>query len=90
VTRTKPQPVHTPNHDQGTQITFQSKPDYVRFRWLGHRNGYTEMTVQAVELADTPPDCSTVFVVENEITYLAFPPPEGPSSSSAVATPCRD
>jgi hypothetical protein len=69
---------HTrPPSDFAGRYQFQSKPDYVRFRWLGHRNGYTEMTVQAGELADTPPDCYTIFVVENEITYLAFPPPEG-------------
>lgn len=56
---------------------FRTKPDYVRFRWPGRRSGYTEMSVQTTELARTPPDCSTVFVIENEITYLAFPPPEG-------------
>jgi hypothetical protein len=56
---------------------FRTKPDYVRFRWLGQRNGYTEMSVQLAELASTPPECSAVFVVENEITYLSFPLPEG-------------
>jgi hypothetical protein len=69
---------HTrPPSDFAGRYGFRTKPDYVRFRWLGHRNGYTEMSVQAAELADKPPDCSAVFVVENEITYLAFPPPEG-------------
>lgn len=66
-----------PPSDFAGRYRFRTKPDYVRFRWPGHRNGYTEMSVQAAELADTPPDCSTVFVIENEITYLAFPPPEG-------------
>jgi hypothetical protein len=69
---------HTrPPSDFAARYRFRTKPDYVRFRWLGHRNGYTEMSVQITELAGTPLDCSAIFVIENEITYLAFPPPDG-------------
>jgi hypothetical protein len=55
---------------------FRSKPEYVRFRHLdpAPRAGFTELSVLPVELARNPPECRRVFVVENEITYLAFPP----------------
>jgi hypothetical protein len=66
-----------PPSEFAARYRFRTKPDYVRFRWPSHRSGYTEMSVQITELARTPLDCSTVFVIENEITYLAFPPPEG-------------
>ncbi|MDE3205658.1 MAG: DUF2220 domain-containing protein [Acidobacteriota bacterium] len=50
------------------------KPTYTRFRTPdGGPVGYTEMTVRTDELAARPPGISTVFVVENEVTHLAFP-----------------
>ncbi len=57
---------------------FERKPHYVRFRVpaggisLGGAC-YTELSVRAGEFATPPPGIGTVFVVENEITYLAFP-----------------
>lgn len=53
---------------------FKTKPEYVRFRLLdgSNLNGYTEMSVR-VDQFHLPSHIETVFVVENEITYLAFP-----------------
>lgn len=55
---------------------FRQKPSYVRFRRFSDGCGFSELAVRVSELADTPPGERTVFVVENEITYLAFPPVE--------------
>jgi len=53
---------------------FRRKPDYVRFRLPGGK-GFSELCVRAEELTEPPAALSRVYVVENEITYLAFPPP---------------
>lgn len=53
---------------------FRRKPGYVRFR--APVAGFTELTVRASELSVPPPGVRTVFVIENEITYLAFPRPD--------------
>ena len=55
---------------------FARKPGYVRFRVCAPRFGFSEMTVRAVEFTAPPPGVRRVFVVENEVTYLAFPVPE--------------
>ena len=53
---------------------FRHKPGYVRFRVApGGAAGYTELAVRADELTAPPPGIRHVYVVENEITYLAFP-----------------
>jgi hypothetical protein len=53
---------------------FRRKPGYVRFRVAaGGAGGYTELTVRADELTTPPPGVRRVYVVENEITFLAFP-----------------
>ncbi|MDQ3764618.1 MAG: DUF2220 family protein [Actinomycetota bacterium] len=65
-----------PPSDFAGRYRFRKKPNYVRFRHLGHSAGFTELSVRVSELAATPLDVSTVFVVENEVTYLAFPPVE--------------
>jgi hypothetical protein len=74
-----------PRADFAGRYRFRRKPGYVRFRYLGSgRAGgpgdpgaFTEITVRAGELAAAPPGISAVYVVENEITYLAFPPVAG-------------
>jgi hypothetical protein len=53
---------------------FRRKPRYVRFR--AAIAGFTELTVRADEFSAPPPGVRTVFVIENEITYLAFPRPD--------------
>ncbi len=56
------------------KFQFLDKPAYTRFRTLDSEPvDYTEMTVRTEELAARNPGISTVFVVENEVTYLAFP-----------------
>lgn len=56
---------------------FRTKPDYVRFRCLAERDnqgaGFSELMVRAAELAAAARPESTVYIVENEITYLALP-----------------
>jgi len=56
---------------------FLDKPAYVRFRVLDPGTfdlPFSEMTVRIEELAEIEPSAASVFIVENEITYLAFPP----------------
>jgi hypothetical protein len=52
---------------------FRRKPAYVRFRSPAGQGGHTELTVRADEFAAPPPGTGRVYVVENEVTYLAFP-----------------
>jgi hypothetical protein len=51
---------------------FRRKPGYVRFRRFGS-TGFTELAVRADELTAPPPGTTRVYIVENEVTYLAFP-----------------
>ncbi len=53
---------------------FRRKPGYVRFRSPGFA-GFTELSVRADEFAAPPPEAKRAYVIENEITYLAFPLP---------------
>jgi hypothetical protein len=73
-----------PRSDFAGRYRFRKKPGYVRFRLLGRGleggspgiggwQEFSEITVRADELATAPPGILTVYVVENEITYLAFP-----------------
>lgn len=70
-----------PRVDFTRRFGFLAKPGYTRFRLLGQNvagfpSGITELTLRTVELAELAelmPDITTVFVVENEVTYLAFP-----------------
>jgi hypothetical protein len=53
---------------------FRKKPAYIRFRLGGSPvPAYTELSVRADELTAPPALAARVYVVENEITYLAFP-----------------
>jgi hypothetical protein len=63
-----------PPSDFAGRYRFRGKPAYVRFRRLTTGAGFSELSVRVSELAGLPPAVRTVFVVENEITYLAFPP----------------
>lgn len=67
-----------PARDFTRRFGFLAKPGYTRFRLFRESRssfptGITELTLRTDELADFPPDVATVFVVENEVTYLAFP-----------------
>lgn len=52
---------------------FRRKPDYVRFRCASPDSAYTEMTVRADELTAPPRGVTHAYILENEVTYLAFP-----------------
>lgn len=56
---------------------LRPKPGYLRFRvldsWPGLPPVITELQVRADELARLEVPVSTMFVVENEVSYLAFP-----------------
>ena len=52
---------------------FRRKPGYVRFRVPA--GTYSELAVRADECTVPPPGTNRAYVVENEITYLAFPLP---------------
>ncbi len=54
---------------------FARKPGYVRFRSPAGSAAYTELTVRADEFTAAPPGVTRAYIVENEITYLAFPLP---------------
>jgi hypothetical protein len=72
--RLDPERVDVATGDFATRYGFARKPDYVRFRCPF--GGLSEATVRVDELGSAPPGVSRVYVVENEITYLAFPLPE--------------
>jgi hypothetical protein len=55
---------------------FLRKPGYARFR-SPVSGGFSELSVRADEFAAPPSGTRRVYVVENEITYLAFPLPGG-------------
>lgn len=52
---------------------FRRKPDYVRFRCARPGSAYTELTVRADELTTPPSGVTRAYILENEVTYLAFP-----------------
>ncbi|OUS91945.1 Wadjet anti-phage system protein JetD domain-containing protein [Rhodococcus sp. NCIMB 12038] len=66
-----------PASDFVRRYYFRTKPAYVRFRLLGATTpfpaGLSEATVRVTELANLAPAVDRVFIIENEITYLAFP-----------------
>ncbi|TCR15903.1 Wadjet anti-phage system protein JetD domain-containing protein [Streptomyces sp. BK205] len=64
-----------PKNDLAARYRFRTKPIYIRLRYLGASPlPFSELTVRAEELAGWSPGVRTVFVLENEITYLSLPP----------------
>ncbi len=63
--------------DFARRYRFRAKPEYTRFRVLGSESALpgacTEFTLRTEELASLELTSRLLFVVENEITYLAFP-----------------
>ncbi len=64
--------------DFEARFRFRRKPAYVRFRRSASYDGvgmsvFSELTVRAEELAVPPPGVARAYIVENEVTYLAFP-----------------
>jgi hypothetical protein len=62
--------------DFAGRYRFRRKPGYVRLRSSSF-GGFSELSVRADEFAAPPSNASRAYVVENEITYLAFPLPGG-------------
>ena len=54
---------------------FLRRPGYVRFRVAGGFRGFSELSVRTNEFAAAPDGITRAYVIENEITYLAFPVP---------------
>jgi hypothetical protein len=54
---------------------FLRRPGYVRFRVAGGFRGFSELSVRTDEFAAAPDGITRAYVIENEITYLAFPVP---------------
>ena len=63
--------------DFARRYRFRARPEYTRFRVLGSESALpeacTEFTLRTEELASLELTSRFLFVVENEITYLAFP-----------------
>ncbi|QEN09149.1 hypothetical protein EXM22_14590 [Oceanispirochaeta crateris] len=56
---------------------FKSKPEMIRFRFLDkahYINGLSELAVRSDELVLFQPLVKYIFVIENDVTALAFPP----------------
>lgn len=69
-----------PRSDFTGRYGFRRKPSYVRVRNLDTGPllaGYSELALPVGELAANPLPVSSVYVVENEVTYLAFPAVRG-------------
>jgi hypothetical protein len=63
--------------DFADRYGFLRRPGYVRFRVPGGYHGFSELSVRVAEFTVVPEGVSQAFVIENEITYLAFPVPAG-------------
>jgi hypothetical protein len=61
--------------DFAERYGFLRRPGYVRFRVAGRFRGFSELTVRADEFTAPPEGITRAYVLENEITYLAFPVP---------------
>jgi hypothetical protein len=63
--------------DFARRFRFQPKPSYIRLRLLNPQPDFpkelSEVTLRTEELAVLELVADTIFVIENEITYLAFP-----------------
>ncbi|HEX3963299.1 MAG TPA: Wadjet anti-phage system protein JetD domain-containing protein [Trebonia sp.] len=64
--------------DFEARFRFRRKPAYVRFRCSANNSGagesgFSELTVRAEEFTAPLPGVARAYIVENEVTYLAFP-----------------
>jgi len=61
--------------DFAARYGFLRRPGYVRFRVAGGFRGFSELSVRTSEFTAAPDGIARAYVIENEITYLAFPLP---------------
>ena len=59
--------------DFAVRYGFLRRPGYVRFRVTGGFRGFSELSVRTNEFMAAPDGITRAYVIENEITYLAFP-----------------
>ncbi|MBN2038792.1 MAG: hypothetical protein JW864_02050 [Spirochaetes bacterium] len=65
----------TGNFEQ--RFGFKSKPQIIRFRILDEKiiiRGFSDIAVTADEFCRNTPDAENIFIIENDINCLAFPP----------------
>ena len=71
----EPYRVNAAASDFECRYGFLRRPGYVRFRVPGNFRGFSELSVRTDEFTAIPDGIARVYVIENEITYLAFPVP---------------
>ncbi len=70
-----PSRVNAATPDFAGRYGFARRPGYVRFRVPGGFRGFSELSARADEFTAVPDGVTRAYVIENEITYLAFPVP---------------
>jgi hypothetical protein len=70
-----PSRVNAAASDFAVRYGFLRRPGYVRFRVPGGFRGFSELSARAGEFTTVPDGITRAYVIENEITYLAFPVP---------------
>jgi hypothetical protein len=70
-----PSRVNAAAPDFAGRYGFLRRPGYVRFRVPAGFHGFSELSVRTDEFSAAPDGITKAFVIENEITYLAFPVP---------------
>jgi hypothetical protein len=68
-----PSRVNAAAPDFAGRYGFLRRPGYVRFRVPGGFRGFSELSARTEELTAAPDGITRAYVIENEITYLAFP-----------------
>jgi hypothetical protein len=70
-----PSRVNAAAPDFAGRYGFLRRPGYVRFRVPAGFHGFSELSARTDELTAAPHGITRAYVIENEITYLAFPVP---------------
>jgi hypothetical protein len=65
--------VNTAAPDFAGRYGFLRRPRYIRFRVPGGFRGFSELSARTEEFSAAPDGITCAYVIENEITYLAFP-----------------
>jgi hypothetical protein len=68
-----PSRVNTAAPDFAGRYGFLRRPRYIRFRVPGGFRGFSELSARTEEFSAAPDGITCAYVIENEITYLAFP-----------------
>jgi hypothetical protein len=70
-----PSRVNAAAPDFSGRYGFLRRPGYVRFRVPAGFHGFSELSARTDEFTAAPNGTTRAYVIENEITYLAFPVP---------------